>query len=167
MPTKQWVHFLVSSLKWVLNMGQTLVKCPIVLDSLRWWHLSIFKHVSPFNRVQYTKYTKPKPSPLNITWNSDFVQVTIYWKKVGRRWHRKKSNPIGVWFLYLLTGELNSFLRIQTKYGNAIFMNMYHFCQPSARYCVIFLSHTERSTNGWKIWLGFSRFLLCNLPRVL
>lgn len=115
MPTKQWVHFLVSSLKWVLNMGQTLVKCPIVLDSLRWWHLSIFKHVSPFNRVQYTKYTKPKPSPLNITWNSDFVQVTIYWKKVGRRWHRKKSNPIGVWFLYLLTGELNSFLRIHTK----------------------------------------------------
>ena len=88
----------------------------------------------------------------DITWSFDFVQFTIYWKKVGRMWSRKKSNPLGVWFLYLLTGELNSFLQIQTKIWQCNFHELVPcFCQPSARYCVIFLSHIESSINGWKI----------------
>ena len=36
----------------------------IVLDPLRWWHVSTFEYVSSFVWVQYTKCTRPKPSLL-------------------------------------------------------------------------------------------------------
>ena len=60
------------------KMGAVWVQCPVVLDPLRWWHMSIFGHVSQFDWVQCTRSTGPnlvasKISLLSLTGYTFFI----------------------------------------------------------------------------------------------